>query len=718
MFVQANISELILVVKNASTNEGVEAVTVYKKDGTFLGMTGEDGLLSLSEGASFSSLVLKHIAYLTAVVTIPEDSQTIIFWLRPTTLVGESVLIYARKSGVEQSFSYGASEEVIAEAKGVEMNKRAAFGWEPVIRGQSDGRVQINLNGMRATSACVDKMDPATSYIEIENLKSVDVSQSGFDLSNGAVIGGSVTLNAFEADPGSAGKRTDVLMRNDFFSPSRLLRASLSDHAGKISYRISASGRTAGDFQAGGGQVIEGSGYRKLNTKIDLGTNLENELIIKAGWMGDWSFDVGYPVLLMDTEKTMAHFGYVELSQLKRSDLEWKSRMYGNEIRHWMTDIHRDVASREVMPGMYMPMFGRSFTVGINNEVLVRRHHKKVQLDLDVWRVSTDAVMEMQPLDHNISPMNITNLGDLADHRALATLHWQLSHRTRVIDAQVGLEGLYREQNNTASAQIFHSIYGDKVHSLSFLLPLASISVKQQIRENLFYVQLARQGRMPTHIESFGYYLYNYVDGHFYTGNPNLGPEISNQMELGWSYSNTIFNLTASAWAASIQNVILGTEDDSFDVSEGMNFRRYNKVGNATILGFEAESEIRFSSNFSMNSKVQFTESQLQRSGEPLPLNPPLSFQNKFNYKTKVFKGSLVIRGAAQRRRISRKYSIEDATDRWAVCDAVFSRDVGNLNLNLVVNNIFDRNYTEHLSFGNLPSRGRIVSISIGWSIQ
>ena len=69
------------------------------------------------------------------------------------------------------------TEDLLARLPGVRMIQRANFAAEPVVRGYQGGQVSLTIDGMPVYGACVDKMDPASSYVEPENLAAVEVSK-------------------------------------------------------------------------------------------------------------------------------------------------------------------------------------------------------------------------------------------------------------------------------------------------------------------------------------------------------------------------------------------------------------------------------------------------------------------------------------------------------------------------------------------------------------
>ena len=88
-------------------------------------------------------------------------------------------------------------EEHLLQLQGVEMVRRGAYAWEPVVNGMQTERVSTTIDGMKIFYACTDKMDPVTSYVESGNLKRISLN-SGLDGNPQATgnIGGSLDLTA------------------------------------------------------------------------------------------------------------------------------------------------------------------------------------------------------------------------------------------------------------------------------------------------------------------------------------------------------------------------------------------------------------------------------------------------------------------------------------------------------------------------------------------
>lgn len=82
---------------------------------------------------------------------------------------------------------------------------------------------------------------------------------------------------------------------------------------------------------------------------------------------------------------------------------------------------------------------------------------------------------------------------------------------------------------------MFQGRWGVSDLAQSYTIGNVRLSLTQELSSRgRLRLSLANVGRLPTHVENYRHYVYNYVDGYFYTGNPNLKPERSTQVELGF----------------------------------------------------------------------------------------------------------------------------------------------------------------------------------------
>ncbi|MBX2943562.1 MAG: TonB-dependent receptor plug domain-containing protein [Cyclobacteriaceae bacterium] len=160
------------------------------------------------------------------------------------------------------------TEDILSRMNGVYLIRRSAYGQEPVIRGMSAGQINVTIDGMRMFSACTDKMDPVTIYVEPQNLKSIDASLGTNGNSMGSTIGGGLNLRL--AEPILNQKRVSGRAGGGYQSVSNgfnyFTDANFSQP--NSAYRASFIYRKNQNYKAGNGQTVNFSQFEKINFSI------------------------------------------------------------------------------------------------------------------------------------------------------------------------------------------------------------------------------------------------------------------------------------------------------------------------------------------------------------------------------------------------------------------------------------------------------------------
>ena len=80
------------------------------------------------------------------------------------------------KKVTENLFQIDTSvEEYLQSVQNVNLIRRGAYAFEPILNNMFSERSVVTIDGMRVFGACTDKMDPVTSYVEMHNLSSITV---------------------------------------------------------------------------------------------------------------------------------------------------------------------------------------------------------------------------------------------------------------------------------------------------------------------------------------------------------------------------------------------------------------------------------------------------------------------------------------------------------------------------------------------------------------
>lgn len=607
-----------------------------------------------------------------------------------------------------------STEDLLQYSNSIDLISRANFASEAVVRGYTQDRLNVTIDGMRMYSACIDKMDPITSYIEIENLKGCDVSADKSDMSHGISVGGS--LNFITNKP-VHNDEFGLVLDNQFSSASEFYnskgRVNYSD--GNFATLLSFSVKNSGNYTAGNGSVINNSSFSKENYKLNMSYNSSPNTSHGLEYIYDHSADVGYPALIMDTRVTQMNMISYQLDIRNLSDmiLNWDSKLYYNKISHLMDDYDRsddEINNRVVMPGMYMPMNGTTETMGLVSKSKLLVGKDILNISLEAFRMNAFSDMKMEMLEDK-REMYLVNLGDIEtyngglyagyltqiDESLLLKLNGRIDYTTRSVNSEFA----------RAEAE---SYWGNN-YSIAGLQFNTSANLQYDISKSQnTSITLSRVERVPTHIEAFGFYVYNIADNSIYTGNPNLSKEKSYSINLGYGYKSEKYSINLNVYNDYIVDYIAGLNDDGITVVEQFtqSFKLFQNIGDANILGTEASIEYTINDNVGLLTKLKYQFSQSLKYNEALPFTPPLSGLINLSYNADDYIGVISAEFATRQNNISQNINIEDTTPGYVILNL---RNNYKLNETFTarfgVENIFDRYYYTHFSVNNLPNIGR-----------
>lgn len=691
--------------------------------------TDKNGHFELTLPAGNYTLRVSFVGYTPTemnVSTGPTSQEHVKISLLPTVISVDEVVVQSSSPRINDlaatSHHLKSTEDLLDHVSGTDFAQRANFAWEPVIRGLSGGQVGLVIDGIKIFGACIDKMDPSSSYVEVENLKKLELTKGGFDLTKSSQIGG--TINLITQKP-RFGRPLYVDAELNYSSAAQLRQGRISGGISRknTSIRGSFSYREAGNFRPGGRDPIPRSGFKKNNYTFDVSHRIGRQHELTASFLWDNAWEVGYPALLMDA--ALAKAKIYSVTHIWNPGLElisqWETKLYTNQIDHWMSDYGRNVQERPVMRAMHMPMFGKTHTSGgLSTLELTHRPHR-LKIILDVYQARSFGDMWMFSVFENIPDMYLLNLGDVQiRHGAIALDLTSLLPFGLTAHTGIRLDHSPREVLKKEAASILQGRWGGSEPARSYTLGSTSFSLMKTVgSENLLRLSLAHVGRLPTHVENYGHYVYNYVDGYFYTGNPWLRPERSTQAELEFERWTAQMTLQASIFGNYIRHYIMGENDTELLGNTSLRFRTYQNASAAFLVGGEMSAVVDFREWLEWTASASYTRGQNLELEEPMYLIPPLTGWSSLRATHDRWFSELEVRMAMPQNRVARKLADEDGTDGYFVANIRGSIQLRTgMELRGGVNNVFDVYYHRHLSYGNLPSLGRDVYLTLAYSLR
>ncbi len=713
-------TEIKGLVRDGLSHKPLQGVNIEIKEGNKGSATDDTGHFTLHLSPAAYTLVVSHIGYHTRYIRVDlqAERQQLQIDLQPAVIEQkQAITVYgAQNDPLDKNRDkwLNSTDDMMRRFEGVTLMRRANFALEPSIRGLSYGQISTTIDGMKIFHACVDRMDPATSYVEVENLDRLEVSKGAYDLSQSSVGG---SLNFVTRDPQSLpGWSSESETGFESASALRRLRGELSWRGRHQALRVSMSLKKADSYYAGDHTLIARSGYSKQNAAVKYMIDLNDRSRLTLNYIGDFARDIGYPALLMDATRTIAHIGSIKYEW--NPALSWfpkfNTRIYYNQIRHWMDDYGRDVRQREVMADMYMPMYGVATTYGaIVAATFLPGRDSFLKLTLDYYRLNSFADMKMLSIFPDISPAYIVNIADarldnlalIADYTIPLTERWRLRSNVRLDYAR---RDIYDEFGKNALS----AFWSDQGSFMEQVLPSGSLALEWPAdAENILTWSLAAVQRMPSHMESYSFFIYNLLDGYFYTGNPGLKPEASLQTDMGWKYRGSSLAADFSLFFNHLNNYIAGRW-------QSPEFKIYENFSGADLYGFEWNGSYHVKA-LTLAGSLAYTRGYNNALGEPLPYIPPLATTVSFSYTGSGWWLQLRMLHNAAQNRVADKSTREDTTPAFTRLDLRGRYHLGEAwEIKAGVENLLDSYYHEHLSINNLPSPGRNFYLGLNYRWQ
>lgn len=608
----------------------------------------------------------------------------------------------------------GSLDSYLEGSNSVNMVRRGYYAWEPLLNGMATERSVITVDGMRIYSACTDKMDPVTSYVETSNLSRARIKNGASGGEHGGTVAGSIDLerrrSGFNAKRRFGGSASAGFEANN---GQRIIGTALNYSSPSFYTDVDLTYRRASNYRAGyrsgGPSEVDHSQFTKYNLSAITGYKLSEGNELEAALIFDKATDVGYPGLPMDVSLAQALIGSVQYRHLPRNGRIslWETKVYYNTITHVMDDSQRpDVHIRMDMPGW-------STTQGFYTKIYTSAGKHAIKATWSGHRNNSLAEMTMHPNNPAEPTMFMLTWPDVStvysglnaedrirlSPRLDLTLHAGLGLHENTIDSEFGRRSL----------ELFHpSIPARKQR----WLPTAGAGLAFQRGRFSHRAGLGYSERAPSVSEGYGFYLLNANDNYDYVGDPRMRNEHSFSAELASTYKHGKLQLEASAILFHLMDYIVGRPEPGL-LPMNINaagVKVYGQIPSATLLNTGLSAEYHFSETWQLLGDASYRYGQ-GSDGTRLPLIQPLQGRTRLRYEKKRYAAEATVLGST-RNRNSAEFG-ETRKPGYVTGNLSASREFSlkkhKLTVNLGVDNITDHYYTTFSDWFGIPSMGRNV---------
>lgn len=617
------------------------------------------------------------------------------------------------KKKIETEMKMAVSvDEFLASSDNISFIKRGAYAWEPLLNNMSTERSTVTIDGMHVFGACTDKMDPITSYVETNNLASIDIKSGQEGSLHGSTVAGSIDLKRKSTPFGLEKKWNGGYQSGLEFNNNQFFNLGNVSYSGeKFVADASISYRTADNYKDGNNDAVKHSQYNKFNTSLGLAYKTGELSSVRVDAIFDQAKDVGFPALPMDLWLSRAIITSASYKQLFEKG--WlrvlDTKIYYNAIEHYMDDTTRP----ENLVHMDMP--GWSTTYGLVSKANLKKDNFSSEIQLNAYENLSIAEMRMYPQDRSQRtmfayswPWVTTRFASLAMNNS-----WEISEMSQVnFGGSLGVN--YNYSKYAEFNWIFHP---GTPQEKTRILPSFHASYQLDVKQFNFSAGGGYGHRAPSVSEGYGYYIYNSFDRYDYIGNPDLKNEISQEINASAGFMNKKASIQAKVNYFYIQNYIIGK---ILSMGSPMNYqsvgvKSYTSLDHATLFNASLNASYDILEHLHWKGAMTYARGTDDKDGN-LPFIRPLSYQSSLHFMHKNFGIQTSVNGDFEQINYSPEYG-EDLTSGYTIwnlsADYTFKIQKIKTVFQIGAENILNEYYSTYADWGNIPRMGRNIFTSV-----
>lgn len=615
---------------------------------------------------------------------------------------------------LKESKILGSLDNYLEKSTAVNMIKRGAYAWEPMLQGMSSERSVVTLDGMRIYSACTDKMDPVTSYVEITNFSKANIVSGSSGSEHGGSIAGSIDLIRRKASFNDSGWGGSVFTGFESVNKQKIIGTDLNYSGSRFFSNLDFTYRDADNYKAGGNEEILYSQFTKYNLSAIAGVKLTDKQSLEASLIYDHATDVGYPALPMDVSTAKAIIGSVQYNYKDLNDYFnfWETKLYYNKITHVMDDSQRpDVPIRMDMPGW-------SSTYGFYSKLRGDYNKHRFGITLSGHLNNSLAEMTMYPNNPNEAAMYMMTWPDVNTLYGGLFLEDQISLNAHLkLDLSAGIALQHNGIESEFGWQSLQVFYPDLKAEKTRTIKNTSAQLSFHHQQWLFGLGMDYGERAPSVSEAYGFYLFNSYDAYDYVGNPYLDNEKSIGFFLSAQFKAGKFKAKWQGNYFHIYDYIIGKPDGNLlPMTIGANgIKVYEALNFAQIFNTDLDLEYGFLPDWIFSSRVSYRYGEDNESNR-LPLMQPLIYRLGLKFNKNKWTAEAEIEGSSKNNRYSAEFG-ETPKDAYLIANMAFSKKFSlgsqHLNVKIGIENLLDENYTTFSDWNNIPRPGRNLFLNL-----
>ncbi len=619
--------------------------------------------------------------------------------------------------------------DLFRDIKGFGIQKRGAYASEPVFRAFKYEQLNVQYDGgMKVLNACPNRMDPITTHVIPEEIAKIEIVKGPFTVRFGQNFGGIINLVTKKSSNAKNGISGSVATGYEVNGENLSTHGNLKYKSNKFDFNINGEYREYRDYEDGNGIEVPSS-FRTTDYSMKIGYEPTNKQRLQFSWRQSFGRDIKHAGLPMDSpfdNSFLAGLDY-KITDISDKISSFSIKGFYSEVEHLMTNENRpSFRMVEARSNVFVTTYGGK------SELTIMPTDKMflfVGIDANLIARQGDRIRLVKIMNGNPLPIPRTFVdkiwqdSKLDDYGVFAESNYKISDNYTLT---TGIRADFIRSSINDPEQDFLDLYGGNIKDFDETNISGTISFKYKI--NTFQAQLAfgRGVRAASMVERYINHFSVGADPYEYVGNPFLGSETNNQVEISFKKKFDNIEFGTSIFYSLIQDHIVPVVNEDiprkFTPNAEPRFaKQFINIDEAVQSGIEFYWNYRMSKRLKFTSDISYTYAQNKELDEPLPQITPLTAHAALNFEKEKFWCSLNSRFVAAQRRVSASF-MEVETGDFATLDfSVGVKPIKNLTVGASVINIFDKAYTEHLNFSYTNSNllsGRIFEPGRNFTVR
>ena len=612
--------------------------------------------------------------------------------------------------------------DLLRSINGISTIRRGGHGLDPVIRGQSDQRLNSSIDGAIVYGACASKMDPASTYVNIENYDSITVIKGSQSVIYGAGGPGGVVRYERITEPLTYNRATKgdttqsqayKLKIGQTFDTNAEASTTLGDFTlglGQAYFRLNGSYTESGNYETGTG-LKPLTEYQTSNYAAIIGKRLDDGSKLELTYTDNSQENIGFAGLAMDIV-----YSYTDIYNLKYHRVtpfgpfsSMKMELYNSDMDHLMdnytmrtTDSMSTPAASDTYGWRIIGAMGNDMKVGVDYEHNTRDAEQGMKVGGTLRHLTyTWPGAEISKLglflenDNKLSDQTTMSYGLRFDRVE--------TDATRAADDPGSDHALQVTANSLYTAHYSGTVTAGKrdFNNVSGFLRLK----KDYGSMSSAYISLSRNERTPDATELFNAKTSMAMGGKYrlrHIGNPNLESEVHTTLEVGFENMIMGSHVNGSLYLNDISDYVTTYRASDGTYDNTVNDARIYKNVDATIWGYELTVEKNITPSISSTLNLNYTHGDDDTQSRPLAQIMPLSGDISLEYQTGSVNYGLRANFADTQDRFDSRVLDTGRTGGYTVYDLYAGFEpTPNVRLTMGVSNLTDKRYATHLNSTN-----------------